>query len=149
MKKEDRQSLITQIIANQPIENQHQLIEELAKEGVVATQATVSRDIKELRIVKVHGEKGVITYGILPEVSVEQDEHLRELFQDSVSQVTQVQCMNVINTLLGTADVVAAEIDELQMPEIVGTLAGTDTIVLISTSDAEAKRINKRLVAYL
>jgi transcriptional regulator of arginine metabolism len=72
-----------------------------------------------------------------------------EVFKDSVSQVTQVQFMNVVNTLLGTADIVAAEIDELQLPEIVGTLAGTDTIVLISTSESEAKRINKRLLSYL
>lgn len=149
MRKKNRQSLIKQIITDELIENQQQLLEKLAKEGIEATQATISRDIKELRIVKVHDQSGVIKYGILPESEVHHDDHLKEVFRDSVSQVTQVQFMNVVNTLLGTADVVAAEIDELQLPEIVGTLAGTDTIVLISTSEIEAQRINKRLLSYL
>lgn len=149
MKKKDRQSFIKQIISEEMIENQHQLIEKLAKEGIEATQATISRDIKEMNIVKVHDDSGTIKYGLLEETSVEHDTHLREVFRDSVFQVTQVQFMNVVNTLLGTADIVAAEIDELQLPEIVGTLAGTDTIVLISTSETEAKRINKRLLSYL
>lgn len=149
MKKKDRQSFIKQIISEEIIENQHQLIEKLAKEGIEATQATISRDIKELNIVKVHDVSGVVKYGILEATSVEHDTHLKEVFKDSVTQVTQVQFMNVVNTLLGTADIVAAEIDELQLPEIVGTLAGTDTIVLISTSETEAKRINKRLLSYL
>ena len=149
MQKKDRQSLIKQIISEELIENQHQLIQKLANKGVEATQATISRDVKEMNIVKVHDVSGVVKYGVLPEKSVEHDSHLKEVFKDSVSQVTQVQFMNVVNTLLGTADIVAAEIDELELPEIVGTLAGTDTIVLISKSEADAKHINKRLLSYL
>lgn len=150
MKKENRQALIKEIISTEKIESQHQLLEELAKHGVEATQATISRDINELRIVKMNDENGNIKYDILPErMTFENDSHLREVLNDSVSQITQVQFMNVVKTLLGTADVVAAEIDELGLSEIVGTLAGTDTIVLISTSEAEAKQINKQLSSYL
>lgn len=149
MNKKNRQLLIRQIISDGRIESQQQLIEELAKEGVEATQATISRDIKELRIVKIHESDGLIKYGILPEFEVLHDDRLKEVFRDSVIQVTQAQFVNVVNTLLGTANIVAAEIDELQLPEIVGTLAGTDTIVLISKSDAEAKKINQRLSSYL
>ena len=149
MGKKDRQLLIKQIISEKKIESQQQLLEELEFAGIEATQATISRDIKELRIVKIHEADGLIKYGILPDSEELHDDHLKEVFQDSVSQVTQVQFMNVVNTLLGTADVVAAEIDELQLPEIVGTLAGTDTIVLISKSENEAKEINKRLMSYL
>lgn len=149
MNKKNRQLLIRQIISDGRIESQQQLIEELAKEGVEATQATISRDIKELRIVKIHESDGLIKYGILPEFEVLHDDRLKEAFRDSVIQVTQAQFVNVVNTLLGTANIVAAEIDELQLPEIVGTLAGTDTIVLISKSDAEAKKINQRLSSYL
>lgn len=95
-------------------------------------------------------ENGNIRYDILPErVVFENDSQLREVLNDSVTQITQVQFMNIVKTLLGTADVVAAEIDELGLSEIVGTLAGTDTIVLISTSEAEAKQINKQLSSYL
>lgn len=149
MGKKDRQLLIKQIISEKKIESQQQLLEELEFAGIEATQATISRDIKELRIVKIHEADGLIKYGILPDSEELHDDHLKEVFQDSVSQVTQVQFMNVVNTLLGTADVVAAEIDELQLPEIVGTLAGTDTIVLISKSEQEAQEINKRLMSYL
>lgn len=149
MKKRIRQSLIKKIISEEMIENQHQLIERLKKREIEATQATISRDIKEMNIVKIHDPSGVIKYGFLPKVSVEHDTHLKEVIKDSVYQITQVQFMNIVRTLLGTADIVAAEIDELQLPEIVGTLAGTDTIVLISTSESEAKQINERLLSYL
>ena len=150
MKKENRQYLIKEIISTEKIESQHQLVEELAKHGVEATQATISRDNNELRIVKMNDENGNIRYDILPErVVFENDSQLREVLNDSVTQITQVQFMNIVKTLLGTADVVAAEIDELGLSEIVGTLAGTDTIVLISTSEAEAKQINKQLSSYL
>ncbi|MEG0286350.1 MULTISPECIES: arginine repressor [Vagococcus] len=150
MKKENRQYLIKEIISTEKIESQQQLLEELAKHGVEATQATISRDINELRIVKMNDENGNIRYDILPErVVFENDSQLREVLNDSVTQITQVQFMNIVKTLLGTADVVAAEIDELGLSEIVGTLAGTDTIVLISTSEAEAKQINKQLSSYL
>ena len=150
MKKENRQYLIKEIISTEKIESQQQLLEELAKHGVEATQATISRDINELRIVKMNDEDGNIRYDILPErVVFENDSQLREVLNDSVTQITQVQFMNIVKTLLGTADVVAAEIDELGLSEIVGTLAGTDTIVLISTSEAEAKQINKQLSSYL
>ncbi|MFW7420783.1 arginine repressor [Vagococcus fluvialis] len=150
MKKENRQDLIKEIISTEKIESQQQLLEELAKHGVEATQATISRDINELRIVKMNDENGNIRYDILPErVVFENDSQLREVLNDSVTQITQVQFMNIVKTLLGTADVVAAEIDELGLSEIVGTLAGTDTIVLISTSEAEAKQINKQLSSYL
>lgn len=149
MNKKNRQLLIRQIISEDLIESQQQLLEELAKQGVEATQATISRDIKELKIVKIHESDGLIKYGILPEYAELHDDRLKEVFRDSVIQVTQAQFVNVVNTLLGTANIVAAEIDEMQLPEIVGTLAGTDTIVLISKSDVEAKRINERLSSYL
>ena len=108
MGKKDRQLLIKQIISEKKIESQQQLLEELEFAGIEATQATISRDIKELRIVKIHEADGLIKYGILPDSEELHDDHLKEVFQDSVSQVTQVQFMNVVNTLLGTADVVAA-----------------------------------------
>lgn len=149
MGKKRRQLLIKQIISQNDIESQHQLLRELAKEGIEATQATISRDIRELSIVKVHDTTGLVKYGILPKKETQPEDHLREVFKDSVSDVTHVQFMNVVKTLLGTADIVAAEIDELKWPEIVGTLAGTDTIVLISTSNEEAKSLNEQLLSYL
>lgn len=147
--KKKRQLLIKQIISQQSIESQHQLLENLAKEGVEATQATISRDIRELRIVKVHDASGLVKYGILPEKNSQPEDQLKEVFKDSVTNVTHVQFMNVVNTLLGTADIVAAEIDELKIDGIVGTLAGTDTIVLISKSEEDAKRLNELLLSYL
>ena len=149
MKKENRQSLIQEIIFEQRIENQQQLLEELAQRGVDATQATISRDIKELRIVKTNDNEGNIKYSVLPETQMSYDARLQEVLRDSVSEITQVGFMNIVKTLLGTADIVGAEIDELELPEIVGTLAGTDAIVLISTSEIEAKRINQQLMSYL
>ena len=129
MKKENRQSLIQEIIFEQRIESQQQLLEELAQRGIEATQATISRDIKELRIVKIHDNEGYVKYSILKETEIAYDARLQEVLRDSVSEINQVGFMNIVRTLLGTADIVGAEIDELELPEIVGTLAGTDTIV--------------------
>ncbi len=149
MGKKKRQLLIKQIISQNKIESQYQLLQKLEKEGIEATQATISRDIRELNIVKLHDETGHVKYGILPKMEEPPEDHLKEVFKDSVSDVTRVQFMNVVKTLLGTADIVAAEIDELNMVEIVGTIAGTDTLVLISTSEEEAKNLNEQLLAYL
>ncbi|HCM89634.1 MAG TPA: arginine repressor [Vagococcus sp.] len=149
MAKKKRQLLIKQIISQHQIESQQQLLDKLNESGIEATQATISRDIRELKIVKTHDTNGKIKYGVLPEKKIEPIDHLKEVFKEYVTQVTHVQVMNVINTSLGAANIVAADLDELSIPEIVGSLAGTDTIVLISRSEEDAKRLNGKFLSYL
>ena len=123
--------------------------QQLKEHGIEATQATISRDIRELRIVKTHAADGRVKYMILPDQEELPQDKLKDVFQDLVTKVTRVHFMNIINTLLGTADVIAAELDVLDMEEIAGTIAGTDTIVLISKTDEDAIKINEQLTSYL
>ncbi len=147
--KKNRQLLIKEIISQYSIESQQQLLDKLVESGIEATQATISRDIRELKMVKTHDTNGAIKYDILPEKAIEPIDNLKEVFKEHVIRVTHVQVMNVINTSLGTANIVAADLDELSIPEIVGTLAGTDTIVLISKSEEDAKVLNEKFLSYL
>ena len=149
MNKKERHFLIKQIISQEIITNQTELIQKLNENEVEVTQATISRDINELGITKMTDPSGVIKYGIIAKADENDDSKLREVFTDYVSSVVQVQMLNVLKTSLGEANIVAAELDEMDIPEIVGTIAGTDTLVLFSGSEAEAKNLSKQLLSYL
>lgn len=143
MKKNNRQALIKQLILQHDIETQDELIELLEDQGVKATQATVSRDIRELSVVKTRAKNGNVKYTIFTQSAVSDEEKLKESVRDSVIKIQQVQFVNVVHTTLGTANVVAAVIDELNYPEIAGTLAGADTIVIFSPDEPSAKKMNQ------
>lgn len=143
MKKTNRQALIKQLILQHDIETQDELIELLEDQGVKATQATVSRDIRELSVVKTRAKNGNVKYTIFTQSTVSDEEKLKESIRDSVIKIQQVQFVNVVHTTLGTANVVAAVIDELNYPEIAGTLAGADTIVIFSPDEQAATKINQ------
>ncbi|MBO0444151.1 arginine repressor [Vagococcus fluvialis] len=148
MNKKERHFLIKQIISQEVITNQTELIKKLNEKKVDVTQATISRDIKELKITKINDSSGVIKYGVVAKEE-SNDSKLREVFNDYVSSIVQVQVLNVLKTSLGEANIVAAELDEMQVPEIVGTIAGTDTLVLFSGSEIEAEKLNNQLLSYL
>ncbi len=145
MKKADRQAFIKQLIGEHDIETQDDLIEMLESKGIRATQATISRDIRELSIVKTHGGDGRVKYAIFTPNTATNEEKLREVIQDSVLKITKVQFINIIHTSLGTANVVAAVIDDMGSPEIVGTLAGTDTLVIYSPNELAATVVYDRI----
>lgn len=148
MNKKERHFLIKQIISQENITNQIQLIEKLNENNVNVTQATISRDIKELGIVRVSSSDGTAKYDIVTKSEENSESRLKEVFSDYVSSVVQVQVLNVLKTSLGEANIVAAELDELNIPEIVGTIAGTDTLVLFSGSEHDAKKLNNQLLSY-
>lgn len=149
MGKQRRQLLIKQIVTDNLVGRQEELLVLLQKHSVDATQATISRDIKELGIIKVPGKDGSVHYALQSEQAKKAISPISELFSDSVINLTRVQFMLIINTTLGSANVVAAEIDNLEMPEVVGSLAGTDTIVLISSSDENAQKVYDILSDYM
>lgn len=130
--KAGRHSKILEIIRQQPIETQEDLALSLEKEGFSVTQATVSRDIKELGITKTPTGTGRYRY-LVPQERVWEDSarRIRRLFQDSVVSIDHSENLVVIRTLTGNAHAVAATIDEMTYPEIVGTIAGDDTILIV------------------
>ena len=138
--KSGRQRVIMEIIAEQEIETQFQLLEALQERGVKSTQATLSRDIKELRLVKELSPSGKYRYA-LP-MSTEPDgteQRLRNIFKEGVLSYDVAQNLFVIRTLPGLASAACSAIDAMNIKGLVGTLAGDDTAFL-AMRDEEAAR---------
>lgn len=150
MRKVDRQQLIKQLITQNEIETQDELIALLEREGVKATQATVSRDVREMSIVKTHGSNGRVKYALFSQTkSTSSEEKLRESVKDSVIRMERVQFMIVVHTDMGAADVVTNFLDEVNYQEIAGTVAGVDTIIIIARSEEEAQVVVDRFEAMM
>ncbi len=144
--KSYRQEKILEIITTQEIETQNQLIEALAKEGLSSTQATLSRDIRELRLVKELGANGKHKYVSPAEGGVmNYAERLRTIFRESVTSLACAQNIVVIKTLPGLASAACSAIDGMGAASVVGTLAGDDTGILIMKDTAAAASFCKDL----
>ncbi|MDZ7835840.1 MAG: arginine repressor [Alkalibacterium sp.] len=130
MKKSERQMLIKQIVLNNEVSTQDELLELLEQKGVKATQATISRDIKELNLIKTSSPDGGIKYTLYQNNQITMEERLNATIKSVVTGVTHVQFLNVVKTLPGNAHVIGALIDDSHYPDIVGTVAGNDTIIL-------------------
>ena len=136
--KQNRQAVIKEIISTQIIETQNQLMEALADRGIRSTQATVSRDIREMRLVKDQDSDGRYHYSMPSQhSSPEFDVKLRKIFRESVTSYAIAQNIIVIKTLPGLASAACAALDSIKLPHFVGSLAGDDTAFLAMT-DADS-----------
>ena len=115
------------IIAEHPIETQDELLTRLREEGFKATQATISRDIKDLRLVKTLGSDGKYRYVSASRSSTDIRTNFSNLFSTSVNSIDVAQNLVVIKTLSGMAQAVCAALDSADYPSVVGTIAGDDT----------------------
>ena len=139
--KTSRQNKILEIISGQDIETQHQLMEALREHGVKSTQATVSRDIKELRLIKELSPTGRYRYvAVGRDDMVDYDQRLRKIFRESVTSYAVAQNIIVIKTLPGLANAACSTLDGMNIHDLVGTLAGDDTAFLAMRDNAAAER---------
>ncbi len=130
--KSQRQAKIMEIISTRNVETQEQLLEELQKEGIRGTQATISRDIKELRIVKELTSLGSYRYTTASsEVGNSFSARLNTIFRECVTEFDYAQNIIVIRTMPGLASAAASAIDAMNMNIVVGTLAGDDTVMIV------------------
>lgn len=130
--KSQRQAKIIEIISNQNVETQEQLLELLQKAGFRGTQATISRDIKELRIVKELTSLGTYRYATSSgEMSSSFSAKLNTIFRECVVGFDYAQNIIVIRTLPGLASAAGSAIDAMNMHLVVGTLAGDDTVMVV------------------
>lgn len=134
MKKYARQRKILELIEAYEIETQEELSEHLKRTGIDITQATISRDIKELRLVKVLSKSGKYKYAVMDENIEGATERLIKIFKSSIIGFDIAGYILVIKTLPGAAQVCASAIDTLKVEHVVGTIAGDDTI-FIAVSD--------------
>lgn len=129
--KARRHMAIRNIVTNSKISTQEELCEALSNQGYLVTQATVSRDIKDMKLVKVSSSDGY--HYALPDAPAPRSsiERIRRLFLDTVVEVTDSENLLVFKTIPGSAHLVASNIDAADIPEIVGTVAGDDTIIVV------------------
>lgn len=134
--KAKRQNSIIRLVEEHVIETQDELIEKLTEEGYSVTQATISRDIRELKISKMLGKEGRYHY-VLPVTAPRViDTDLRNTYMSSVTQILCGGNIVIVKTHPGLAQAVAAGLDSMKIPEILGCVAGDDTILAV-TADAE------------
>lgn len=143
MNKAIRQAKIEQLINQFEIATQDELMEKLKENQISATQATISRDIREMQIVKQPNEMGKVRFVRFAKVNDLDQQRLFDAIHDTVVKVEQIQFINIIHTLPSYANMLAAIVDDLQLSNIVGTLAGHDTIVLLSKDLIAATAVNK------
>lgn len=130
--KSQRQAKIMEIISNRNVETQEQLLAELQNAGFRSTQATISRDIKELRIVKELTSFGTYRYtAASDEVGGTFSSKLNTIFRECITSFDYAQNIVVIRTLPGLASAAASAIDAMNMSVIVGSLAGDDTVFIV------------------
>jgi len=130
--KSQRQAKIMEIISNRNIETQEQLLSALQAEGFGSTQATISRDIKELRIVKELTSMGTYRYTTsVSEVGSTFSARLNTIFRECVVGIDYAQNIIVIRTLPGLASAAGSAIDAMSINPVVGTLAGDDTVMVV------------------
>ena len=148
MLKTERQELILRLIENQVIETQQDLVRQLRAQGSKATQATVSRDIRELQLVKVAREDGGYRYAQPRKPASSVSDRMIRILTDSMVGVDHAGHMVVVKTLSGTANAAAEVLDALAWPEVLGTIAGDNTILMVARGEQEAAEVAERIGEY-
>ena len=147
--KPGRQTTILEIIESQNIETQNQLLDALAERGIRTTQATLSRDIKDMRLIKEQRTDGRAHYVRPPESAQTHDSRLQKILKESVLSMDLAQNILVIKTLSGLASGACSAIDSIHIDGLVGTLAGDDTAFLAMRSNAGAQAFCQEIEAML
>ena len=136
--KNNRQSMILEIIAQENIETQEQLLNRLQERGITSTQATISRDIKQMHLIKEPVGQGVYKYAVSGNrTKLNIAEKLRTIFRESITSIDYAQNIVVIKTMPGLASAACSALDNMDISIMVGSLAGDDTAFLLMR-DAEA-----------
>lgn len=146
LSKPQRQHRIAKLLEEQGVGSQLQLVELLAAEGIIATQATVSRDLEDLGAVKVRA-KGGLVYAV-PELAQERvapDDHLRRVMGEFVVEIASSGNIVVLRTPPGSAHVVGSALDRSGLEDVIGNVSGDDTVMVICAESAPSSLIAGRL----
>ncbi|KAA0755594.1 arginine repressor [Bacillus sp. BF2-3] len=145
MRKEKRQRLIKQAVREHEIDTQEKLVELLAKKGAIVTQATISRDIRELNIIKTVSSNGLTIYKNFTGDNIQTDMMLKKKLREVVVKVDYINQLTIIKTLPGNAHVIGVLLDSLDWKEKVGCICGNDTCLVISKSQSDREVLEERL----
>ena len=150
--KSKRQAEILRLIGEQDIETQEQMLEGLRSCGIRATQATISRDIKELNLIKQPAGNGAYRYVV--SATARQSHHnfagrLRNIFREGVTSFDYAQNIVVVKTMPGLASAAGAALDGMEIEGVVGSLAGDDTVILIMRTTQLAEELCSEMESML
>lgn len=145
MHRNARQAMILEIIASQDIETQDELCEELLKRNFNVTQATVSRDIKDLKLYKVTGTTKKYKYAYIEGGGDAVNNKMRNLFRECVLSINYANNLVVIKTMRGNGSTAGTFIDILQYSEIIGSVAGDDTVLIVVDCNENTPELVQRL----
>lgn len=143
--KKNRHEKIIEIVERYDVETQDELIEHLRRTGYDVTQATVSRDIRELKLTKVMGDNGSYRYQLPKSNEALSNFKFNHALAESITSVDYALHTVVVKTFPGMAQAVAVGIDSLKLPVILGCVAGDDTIVIIARNPDAAADLNGRI----
>ena len=143
--KAARHTRLLEIISTREIETQDELVQALVAEGFKVTQATVSRDIKDLRLTKIPDERGGYKYASVDSSTGGITLKMKQLFENSVLSIKSANNIVVIKTLAGSANTIGVVVDALHDQDILGSVAGDDTIMVVVTSDSAASDVVEKL----
>jgi transcriptional regulator of arginine metabolism len=143
--KAQRQRQIREMIGKREIETQEELVEALRSEGVHVTQATISRDIKEMQLIKVPLEDGRYKYAMPQDQKFNPALKLKRALLDHFVSADSADNLVVVRCLPGTANTIAALLDGMEWPEVMGSIGGDDTILLICKTKEQGPQIVKRI----
>ena len=143
--KQGRQSTILELIESHDVETQDELSLLLKKKGFEVTQATISRDIKELKLVKVQSESGAYKYAASGKEPLGKLDIFRRVFRDTVVSVEEAAALVVVHTMSGSANAAAEAIDVMELDDVAGTLAGDNTIFVAVKEEGRQKNVVEAL----
>lgn len=145
--KDRRHFFLKKIIEEHEVEKQEQLVELLNENGMEVTQATISRDIKELNLAKVPTKNGTLKYAFIVNKNINtQYQKLLRKIHEVVEKIDCVDHLVVIRTLPGNAHVIGALLDEMQWDEMMGCVCGNDTCLIIARTEEDTETLYKRLL---
>lgn len=144
MNKKERHRLITKFLTQENIQKQEELVKRLHEEGVPVTQATVSRDIKELKLIKIPSDNGGYRYS-LPLESENVSEKLKKLVQDAFISIDQMDKFVLLRTLPGNASAIANLIDKKYHSQLFGLLNDDDNILMIAKTNKDREKVYQEL----
>ena len=145
MLRSARHAKILELISQKEIETQEELCYELNQQNYVVTQATISRDIRDLHLFKVAGIEKKYRYAYIDNCESEFSPKMKSLFRNCLLSVRAAKNLVVVKTLVGNGANAGAVVDKLNLTEIVGSVAGDDNVIIVMTSEDDAKDFTKKL----
>lgn len=146
MKKKDRHRLLKEIIEEYVIEKQEDFVRILHEKGIEVTQATISRDIKELHLIKIPAPAGGYRYSMPPDMNYDTSKKLERLLHDAFISIDYQDYFVIIHTIPGNSFALGALMDASNFEGVFGTIAGDDTLLVICRSSADALNLKEQII---